>query len=324
MSRLISNIIDLIDQKQNILLSSHVGPDGDSLGSQMAFYLYLKSLGKNVWIYNEGHIPHYFSNFTTIEQVVTEPDKWLVPESGFDLAIIFECTSLDRIGDVKNLVSDGMEIINIDHHLENGEYGRYNYVDTGASSVGEMILRIFKRADFLPDINVATFLYIAILTDTGRFHFSSTTPDALRAAADLVEVGLDVKDITDKIYYCATKEQMRLTTKVVADMELFYDNQVCILTLRRSALNKYGLKYGDVEGLVEWTMRIKGVKIGALLKDKEDNFTKISLRSQGNMDVYKLAQFFNGGGHMNAAGCQIETDLDSAKEQLVNKIKELL
>jgi len=321
---MITNIIDLIDQKQNIILSSHMGPDGDSLGSQLAFYLYLKSLGKNVWIYNEGHIPHYFFNFANIELVVTEPDKWLVPESGFDLAIIFECTSLDRIGDVKNLVSDGMEVINIDHHLENSEYGRYNYVDPGASSVGEMILRIFKQADFKPDKLVATYLFIAILTDTGRFHFSSTTPAALRAAADLVETGLEVKEITDKIYYCATQEQIRLTSEVVANMELFYDNQVCILTLRRSALNKYGLKYGDVEGLVEWTMRIKGIKIGALLKDKEENLTKISLRSQGNVDVYKLAQFFNGGGHMNASGCQIDANLDSAKEQLVKKIKEFL
>lgn len=324
MADTIDKILKLVKEKQNILLSSHLGPDGDSLGSQLAFYEYLKSLGKNVWIFNEGHIPHYFHSFPNHNLVETDPAKWIVPESGFDLAVIFECTSLDRTGDVSKLVSDGMEIINIDHHLENAEYGRYNYVDTGASSVGEMIVRIFKRAKFKLNLNVATYLYIAIITDTGRFHFTSTTPESMRAAADLVEVGLNVKEITDKIYFCSSQEQLRLTSQVVSQMELFYDNRVCILTLLKSDLRQYGLKYGDMEGLVEWTMRIKGVKIGVLLKDKEPDYTKISLRSQGSVDVYKLAQLFEGGGHKNASGCHINSDLESAKKKLLGSIKEFL
>ena len=320
----IDKILELAKSKQNILLSSHMGPDGDSLGSQLAFYEYLQSLGKNVWIFNHGHIPHYFHNFKNHDLIETDPEKWIVPDSGFDLAIIFECTSLDRTGDVSRLIDPEMAIINIDHHLENSEYGRYNYVDTTASSVGEMIVRIFRKAGFKPDIDVATYLYIAILTDTGRFHFTSTTPESMRAAADLIEVGINVKEITDKIYYCATQEQMRLTSEIVSNMELFYDDQVCIITLRTADLKKYGLKYGDMEGLVEWTMRIKGVKIGILLKDREPDYTKISLRSQGSVDVYKLAQYFEGGGHMNASGCHINADLESAKKQLLEKIEEFL
>ena len=112
-TKIIDDILRLIRSSQNILLSSHLGPDGDSLGSQIAFYLYLRSLGKNVWIYNDGHIPHYFHAFDRVGLVVTDPEKWIVPEGGFDLGVIFECTSQDRVGGVVRLFTPKMKLINI-------------------------------------------------------------------------------------------------------------------------------------------------------------------------------------------------------------------
>ncbi len=323
-TKIIAEIIELIETRDNILLSSHVGPDGDSLGSQIAFYHYLKSLGKNVCIYNQGHIPHYFHGFKEIELVEVDPEKWIVPDSGFDLVIIFECTARDRIGDVNNLISDGMDIINIDHHLENGDYGIINFLDPKASSVGEMIHRIFKQAGYEPDREAATYLYIAILTDTGRFHFASTTAESFNIAAELLETGIDIKGITDKIYFNHSPEQMRFTAKIISEMETFLDGKVAFLTLPSEEMKKRNLKYGDMEGLVEWTMRMSNVQVGALFKDMEPDFTKISLRSRGKVDVCKLAQQFEGGGHMNAAGCHIANDLDTAKKKLLNAIEVLL
>lgn len=323
-AKIIDDILRLIRASQNILLSSHHGPDGDSLGSQIAFYLFLKSLGKNVWIYNDGHIPHYFHGFDKIKLVENNPEKWIVPQGGFDLGIIFECTSEDRVGDVAKLLTTDMNLINIDHHRENKNFGKYNLVDIEASSVGEMIYRIFKQAGFEIDMEVAEYIFVAILTDTGRFHFTSTTPESLRVTADLISTGINVKRITDEIYYNSGENQLRLIGEILAKMELFLDGRVCFLTLRRTDLNKHSLKYGDMEGLVEWSMRIRGVKVGALLKDINDDFTKISLRSQGDIDVCKLAQSFNGGGHLNASGCHIDANLDTAKKQLLEQVKVLL
>jgi phosphoesterase RecJ-like protein len=322
-NKIIDDILELVNSHSNILLSSHVGPDGDSLGSQIAFYYYLKSLGKNVCLYNQGHIPHYFHGFKDIELIKVEPEEWKVPADGFDLAIIFECTSIDRIGDVKKLVTDDMDIINIDHHLENTEYGKINYLDPTASSAGEIIYRILKKSGFKIDSDTATYLYTAILTDTGRFHFSSTTPACLHAAADLVEKGVDVKTLTDQIYFNCTEDQLRFTAEVVSKMETHLDGKVCFLTLHDAQLKERGLKYGDMEGLVEWTMRIHNVQVGALFKDTKPNFSKISLRSAGNVDVCKVAQKFSGGGHFNAAGCHIDADLETAKKTLLEALEEI-
>ncbi len=324
LNNLIDDIIQLVDEKRKILLSSHVGPDGDSLGSQISFYYYLKSLNKDVYIYNEGHIPHYFHDFPDIDKVIVEPDRWIVPESGFDLAVIFECTQIDRIGDVSNLIGDETDIVNIDHHLENTEYGRLNYIDVRASSVGEMNYRILRQAGFKIDMQAAEYIYTAIMTDTGRFHFSSTTPECMRIAAEMIEIGVNVKDLTDKIYFGHSENQVRLMADIVSRMELFLDGKVCFLTLRKEDLQNYGLKYGDMEGLVEWTMRVRGVEVGALFKDISPDFTKISLRSQGNIDVCRLAKKFDGGGHLNASGCHMKTDLESAKADLLRALEELL
>lgn len=323
-SKIIAEILDLVEQRDNILLSSHVGPDGDSLGSQIAFYQYLKSLGKNVRIYNQGHIPHYFHGFSDVNLIEVEPEKWIIPDSGFDLVIIFECTARDRIGDVNNLIQDGYDIINIDHHLENSGYGKINFLDPRASSVGEMIHRIFKQAGYRLNREAAAYLYIAILTDTGRFHFASTTVEAFRIAAELLETGIDIKSITDQIYFNHSPEQMRFTASIISQMETFLDGKVCFLTLPSAEMQKRNLKYGDMEGLVEWTMRMHDVQVGALFKDMEPDFTKISLRSKGRVDVCKVAQKFEGGGHLNAAGCHIAGDLNTAKKKLLDVIKGLL
>ena len=190
--------------------------------------------------------------------------------------------------------------------------------------MGEMNFRIFKQAGFKIDAEIAEYLFIAILTDTGRFHFTSTTPDSLRVTAELISTGIDIKRITDEIYYNSSENQLRLTGRILADMELFLDGRVCLLTLKRADLDKFRLKYGDMEGLVEWSMRVRGAKVGALLKDIDDNTTKISLRSQGDIDVCKLARNFDGGGHLNASGCHIDANLATAKKQLLDKIKVLL
>jgi phosphoesterase RecJ-like protein len=323
-SSLIRDIIERVESSERVLLSSHQGPDGDSLGSQISFYLYLKSLGKQVWMYNQGHIPHYFHDFKEIDLVKCEPEDWIVPEQGFDLAVIFECTSIDRIGEVKDIVAPKTDIINIDHHRENSEFGLINYIDVNASSVGEMNYRIFKQAGLEISREIAEYIFIAILTDTGRFHFTSTTPESLRVAAELIEQGIDIKALTDRIYFSNSEAQLRLTGELLASMDVVLGGRACLLTLTRSDLERYGLKYGDMEGMVEWTMKVKGAMVGALLKDLRPDFTKISLRSQRDIDVHKLAQKFDGGGHLNAAGCHIHAPLPEAKEKLISAIGELI
>jgi phosphoesterase RecJ-like protein len=320
-NELIDRIIRSFKDASNILITAHRDPDGDSLGSQLAMREFLLSMNKNVYICNEGTVPSRYLFMDNIDKVNMD-----CSEGDFkpDLAVSLEATSYQRMGHASKLIGPNCFVVNLDHHTGNTMYGDINYVDERASSVAEIVYRVLKQSGFTLTRSAAENLYIAILTDTGRFHFSSTTPESLRTCAELIEAGVDTREITDKIYYSKTESQLRVIGETIQNAEVKFDGRLCALTLSRDMLRRKNLDFGDFEGIVDYSMYLGDVVLGILFKDVSDNKTKVSLRSRSRLDVSALARHFGGGGHANAAGATIDEPLDKAKAIIYEMAGEML
>ncbi len=310
----------LLEGSRRILVASHIDPDGDAVGTQLAFGHYLRGLGKDVLMARDSSIPSKYQFLPEID-LISDVAK-LKDQARFDTAVVLECPNSDRLGSVAALISPDTKVINIDHHPANVLEAEINWVDTVPSSVGEMVFEYFRRADYAVGAEVATQLYTAILTDTGRFRYACTSPRTLEIAGELVRAGADARAICDQVYYDMAPELVRLTGEVLCGLEYHDDGRICLMTLTRDTLAETGASASDTEGLVDHTLYPRGVQIGALLRDVGPKLTKVSFRSRPGTDVAKLASKFGGGGHVNAAGCSIELPVEAAKNRIVELLRE--
>ncbi len=315
-----SQIRGALEKATRILVVSHIDPDGDALGTQLAFGNYLKSLGKEVHLVRDSEIPDKYRFLPGVDNIV--PANTLPKDVAIDTGLVLECPSLKRAGTAADFLTNGMLIVNIDHHQDSAEYGTVNWIDTKASSVGEMAYEYFQAVGFEIDADVATCLYTAILTDTGRFRFASTSSRTMTIAGELIAHGADPRVICDYVYFDMQPSTMILTGKVLNTVEYHHDGRVCILTLTAAMLTESGASESDSDGLVDFTLFTKGVTTGALLKEIDQNTTKVSLRSCNGVNVAEIASRFGGGGHFNAAGCRVPLPLKEAKEEILKLLRE--
>lgn len=311
-------ILDALREGGRILIAAHESPDGDSIGSQLAIYDLCLALGGEPLIVSHDAIDHRYRFLGKYDLISPyEPDK---DYGKFDQALILEGTELKRIGNVQRLLSKDCRIINIDHHSGNGNYGDINWVDQDAPAAGVMIYDLFQTAKIeLSEDNLAE-LYLAIMTDTGRFTFSNTDAQAFTVAADLVAGGARPQAIAKAVYSTFSEAQVRMLGVLIANMELFVQGRLCILTCDRKLLERYGIEAAEMEGLVNYSLFTEGVEVGVLLREFQEGVTKVSLRSQSKFDVAALARRFNGGGHPTASGCNIAEPLPAAKKMLIELI----
>lgn len=314
-------ILTTLKQARKVLISSHQNPDGDSIGSQLALAEVLDALAVPQAIVNEGVIPSKYNTLPGVQRIC---DVRTFADDGFDLAVVIECSTLNRIGAVERLITDGCIIINIDHHPDNASFGTINWNATAASAAGEMIYDLIREAGLPVTPAMAANLYAAILTDTGRFHFSCTTPRSLRIAAELMEAGANPTQLTNDIYFRQSPAMIRLAALVAADMEYLLDGRLCAMVLDRARLRETKANQSDTEGLVNLTMSAAGVKVGVLFTELEDARTKVSFRSQDAIDVGQIAAHYGGGGHVNASGCQVDLPLAEARREVLAYLKERL
>ena len=316
----IEDIRHILEDCRRILVASHIDPDGDAIGTQLAFASYLRSLGKEVFPVREAEVPAKYRFLHGIDSItdVSSYDK----DFSVGTALILECPNVTRIGQASRLLTPDAKIVNIDHHQDNEGFGDVNWVDTRASSVGEMAFEYFSQVGYRISTETAEQLYTAILTDTGRFRYSSTSSRTMAIAGRLVEAGADPQKICDKVYYNMRPSTMKLIGKVLNSVEFFDKGSICLLTLTRQMLDQCGAEDSEAEGIVDFTLFTKGVLVGALLKGGNPGGTKVSLRSRDDIDVAALASRFGGGGHPNASGCFIPLPLPEAKKELIKLLRE--
>ncbi len=309
---MIEKIGNIIKEKDSFLIVSHKNPDGDAIGSSLALYSALKDMGKNVQVVNLTKPPEVYSFLEDYD--IIEPIKTMKKT---DVIIAVDTAEIERCGIKKEDTKDKI-FINIDHHKTNTLFGDINFIDGDASAVGIMLWRIFKQNGIAISKKTAQYLYVSIMTDTGSFRYSSTTPETMRIAADLLEIGVDPWFCAYNIYESNTLETIKLLGLVLNTLQVFIDGKIAILYVTEDMFKKTATQIEHSEGFVNYARSIRGAEVGILLREDRHNVFKISMRSKGKIDVARAASVFGGGGHKNAAGAQIEGTLEEVKTKIID------
>jgi len=299
----------LIDGSQKILLSTHINADGDGIGSEVAFYYYLKAMNKECRIINATPLPYNYE--------VIDPDRIVEPYSdgmiddlvNFDLAIIFDIGDYKRVGDIGKYIYDRYPSISIDHHPERDiNPFKLSIVDQNAPATGYLVWKYFQYRDMKTDrlpINIANALYASIVTDTGSFKYQSTTSEVHYMAADLINSGVDSYKIQKHIYEERKLSSIKLLGKVIANLRFSKNSRVAWVLITKNIINSVNATNQDVEGVVEFIRGIENVEISFMILETSSTSCRINFRSSGNYSVNDVASVFNGGGHMFASGAKI-------------------
>lgn len=307
-------LYDFLLRHSPILLTTHIHPDGDAVSSLLAFRFLCQRLGRDTVPAMGDPFPARLRFLPGAGEVMTL-DAVSLPRK-YDGAVILDAGSRLRIGKVDDYLASSAEIVNIDHHVSNDQFGTINLLHLDASATSQIIFDIFCDFGFTPNPDEATCLYTGILTDTGRFRFSNTTSRTLEVASHLVDLGADPTYITEQIYYELPLEDVQAIGKALSTLEVFGDGQVCTLFL--SGDNEVQ----DSDSLVDLGLSIQGVEVALLFCEMDDGRVRVSLRSKSRVNVSELAEHFGGGGHFKAAGVRMRGTLESARDRLLPAVLE--
>jgi len=314
----LDRIVAALAAAPSVAILAHVHPEADAIGATLGASLALRENGKVTGAYNVDPLPPGLSCLPGAAELARE-----IPSSPrYACYLVLDTSDLARTGGLLNGRPADAVILNVDHHAGNTRFGDVNWVDPEASSAGEMVYRILRRAGFPIGKAVATNLYAAILTDTGSFQHGNTTPEALRAAADLVVCGAAVEELSAGMYGNHDPREWHLLSAALATLRLSSDGRLAWIVVTSAARQGLGLE--ATEGFIDFVRAVGGVQIAMMFKEVSSSEVRVSFRSRGRMDVARLANQFGGGGHRNAAGCTLHEPLDTAKAQILAAAQTLL
>ncbi|MDO8681171.1 MAG: bifunctional oligoribonuclease/PAP phosphatase NrnA [Acidobacteriota bacterium] len=303
-----ADLIATVRAGRRFVVASHQRPDGDAIGSAMAMALALRTMGKEATVVTDAVPPVFLQPFPGVDgmQITTSVTV------RYDAALIMECGDLSRTG-VAGL--DRSPVVNIDHHPGNLSYGAINWIDEAAAACGEMVCTLIDALGVPLTPDIATHLYLAVLTDTGSFHFSHLTPWTYEVARRAVEAGADPQWIAQTHYDSNSLARVRIFGAVLNDMVIQNEGKVALLAITRKAMSDLGGTSDDLEGLINFPLTVKEIEAVAFFKEAGDHDWRVSLRSKGAVNVGAIARHFGGGGHKNAAGCSTTGDLTAVQKR---------
>jgi phosphoesterase RecJ-like protein len=316
---MIKEIIAAISGGEKFLITAHVRLDGDALGSELALYGLLADLGKEAVIVNQDATPGHYRFLPGAEHIVHNLEH---PEQ-YDVGFVLDCSELERVGKIAADVSKIKTLINIDHHVSNGGFCKLQLLDPKASSTGELLHRLMREMQVPMTKDICTNLYAAILTDTGGFRYSSTRQETLRAAGDLVEGGADPQWISENIYESDPPAKLQLLSRVLETLILDMETRTASLVVTWKHLQDTGATMEQTDGFIDIPRTVKGIDIAMLYTQMGEKQFKLSLRSKGKVNVEKIARKFGGGGHINAAACRIDGDIEAIQARVLEALKEI-
>lgn len=312
---MINLISDIIQQNETFLILPHRSPDGDTLGSAVALKKMLMNLGKVGYIIIDDDIPDNLKFITDGEEISYEELKSGKIEA--EHIFCLDGSSPDMFEERAKLLENHF-VINIDHHITNVEYGDINYIQK-ASSVGEILFDLFERLNYPMTEEVCEAIYVAISTDTGSFKYTNTSAKTFRIASKIREMGIAFEKINIELYQNISLEKILLDTEVMKSLRI-YEKNIGVIVLTDEIVEKLALNEINTDGLVEKVRNISSIDIAVFLKQMDNEFFKVSMRSKGSYDVSKLASKYGGGGHKKAAGFAIQKPLAEAVELIVKEI----
>ena len=321
----LKKVCEIIKRHKSFLIASHIEPEGDSLGSQLAMADMLKQLGKSSIIVNSDAPPERYKFLKNINQIILPS----LNVYDFDIVLVLDCPVIERIGKVQKIIRN-KPIVNIDHHISNRNFATFNYVDPKASSTGEIIYELINKIGCRLNRQIANYLYLAMLTDTGGFRYSNTTFRTLEIAAALLKSGSNPKELYERIYESHSLASRRLLGLCLNTLKVSQDGKVAWLRLRKAMLKDAKASPHDAENFVNYARFINGVRIALLFSDADNigtkkGFTKVSFRSNENWaDVNKIASKFGGGGHVSASGCLVRGSISSVEKKILAEVRKVL
>ena len=310
---ILQQIRDDIRRRQRFLITSHARPDGDSIGSQLAMAYALDAVGKDVRIVNADAAPDHYLDFPGMERIEITRQV----DDGADALIVMECSDLGRTG-IAGL--EGNHIINIDHHAGNRMYGALNWFDESAAACGEMVFDLIRALEVPLSFEIATHIYLAILTDTGAFHHSNITPRTFEICRQTVEAGVSPAAMARRVFDSNSFGKLKLIGALLDRMELLDEGRLAVLYLDDQMLKACGCTHNDTEGLINLPLTAREIQAVIFFRGSSVGEVRVSMRSKYDVDVRRVANEYGGGGHKNAAGFTISGALSDVRPQILERL----
>ena len=309
-----SNLFDDIKISSN-LITGHINPDGDALGSALAFKLILDSKGvdSDVIFDIEGDVPSNL-NHLPIGLIL---DK---PKDNYENAYVFDCSHSGRLGDLEDLTLNSKRVTVVDHHI-NPSFGDIQIIDPDAASTTQVLFREILSANIDIDKNIANCLMTGLITDTGRFQYSNTDNEVFEIASKLMLSGAELASISDNIYGSIPMNAIKLQSEVLNRLELYEEEELVVSYVLQEDYLNYNIESSETDFLIDSIRLVKESNIALLLKEQHDNSFKGSLRSRNELDVQQIASIFGGGGHKAASGFSTNLSMEEIKNKVKNAIK---
>ena len=303
------------------LLSGHINADGDAIAAVIAVHLFLEKLGKSsVMIFTDEHLDQRFDFLKSFKDI--KSFKHLTHPPKIESAIILDVPGYGRLGAVKELLPSREHVARIDHHPQEDAMGAVEWVDEKASSTTAMVYEVIKRFDVEIDPDLATALFTGVVYDTGRFSFSNTTARDFYIASQVVDRGAKPAEIINTIFFENSIDALRMIGKGLHTMESYLNGAVTVIYLDYEDMQKSNPH--EIEELTNYSVAVRGGKVGLFIREIKPDYHKISLRSKSHVDVNKVAKAFKGGGHARATGCRIEGSKEEVIRQLLEELKKHL
>ena len=310
------NISQFLQNHNDYVILTHKNPDGDTLGSGFALCYALRNMGKNANVLNSDNFPaRYDFLYSNYQPQDFEPQT----------VVAVDIADLQLLGsNLSEYSVEGKIDFCIDHHISNKNFAKQTYVDGNASAAALIIYELFKYMNVEITNDIAKCLYTGIATDTGCFKFENTTPKAHIAAADLMTYDINFALINRKMFDIKSRGRLKVEQTVMSNMEYFFEGRCAIILLTKELMKASNVEEAEFDGLASMPLQIEGVKIGITIKERHTNVFKLSVRTTQELDASAFCQNFGGGGHIRAAGCEIQGDLNYVKQLVLDKLKNIL
>ena len=316
-NQLLNDILKKIKSSKTSLVFAHQNPDGDTLGSMLAIGALLKQMGHKVDHVISDPVPEVFQ-FLPFADLVKTPDSSELLQK-YDMAYSLDCGSLKRLGKAGDLWKLASTTVNLDHHISNEKFADINWIEPDATSTGQVVYWFAKGASLNITSEIATLLYTTLLTDTGCFSNSNTNAEAMKWSSELIQLGADHLNVYKRVFLERPYRAMKIFGSALNNMEKLENGRIIWTSVDRQLMESLGATSEDTEDIVDYMTRIKGVEICAFFRE-DVNETKVSLRSNTNIDVSKIAVSMGGGGHKRAAGINIKKPFKEVKSTILDRV----
>lgn len=319
MTETIQKIVEVIRRNSSFLLVTHEGPDGDAVGSSLAMASFLRRIGKDVTVYYQDPVPDLYRFLPCSDSVVSR-----IPDKHFDVACVLDIGERKRAGEEFCNFTRVTTTINLDHHLSCEKFADHNLIDIEAAATGILVYRIAKAFDFTFDLETAICIYVAVITDTGSFHYSNANNEAFSVAGEMIGCGVNSWDVAEKLYENQPQKRLELLALCLPTLEVFKEGMAASVTVTLDMYKSTGAAAELTDGFVNYPRSISGVEVAIFFRQLEEKKFKVGFRSKGKVNVAAFSSTLGGGGHHNAAGCSLTGTLDEVKAIVYKIVEDVL